>query len=229
MQVLIIGDARSTRFYDGLICDCFRPVMAPSLEHAVRERLTEGIGAIILEFGTNTSNAADHIRRLRDRGIDHPMLILSDHARWQERVDCLDAGADDYLLKPVRPEEIAARLRAIIRRGAGSARAQLTIGRVSLDLKHRSAYLANHPLALTRHEFRLLQALAMRPGQILQSSELREILYQTGSDRSLNAVEVQIARLRRKIGRDCIRTVRGLGYRLDPDACAIDAAVAKSA
>ncbi len=156
-------------------------------------------------------------------------MILSPIGNWRDKVDCLNCGADDFLFKPIRGEEVTARLRAVIRRFAGRSTDRMRAGDIELDLKARSAWIGGDPLDLTRNEFRLLRLFVMRSERFLSGEELLGQLYARKQDRSTNSVEVQIARLRRKIGKGRIQTLRGVGYRLVPhcedDDTAPDSAV----
>lgn len=172
--------------------------------------------AAVLDMGASLQPVSDIVRRLRERGLDQPLVVVSGNGNWRDRVESLDAGADDYLVKPIRAEEVAARLRAVIRRAIGPGGERIRAGLFEVDIKARSAWLAGEPLDLTRDEFRLLRLFAMNPGRIHSNEAIRLALYPDGDARSGNAVEVRIARLRRKIGHDRVRTVRGLGYRLVP-------------
>ncbi|MGE3691854.1 MAG: winged helix-turn-helix domain-containing protein [Novosphingobium sp.] len=184
-----------------------------SAEQALRSGLAERTIAFLINLGLSGQAGTRHVRPLRDAGLNQPLIVLSSQCHWRERVECLDAGADDYLTKPVRAEEVAARLRAIIRRTTGKPSDCIVSGNIELDIKARTARLGGLPLDLTRNEFRLLRLFLLQSDRILSHRELHDRLYAEPSGRSLNAVEVNIARLRRKIGKDAIRTVRGIGYR----------------
>jgi len=183
-------------------------------DRCARERRTfDGSRAVVLDLGTGTGPAADHVRLIRRAGLEQPCLVLSAHDDWRDKIECLDAGADDYVVKPVRSEEVAARLRAMIRRASGNATDRFESGDLVLDLRVRCAWLADRCLDLTRNEFRLLRMFLLEPGKVMTHQEIHRQLYPDRADCSTNAIEVQIARLRRKIGRTRIRTIRGLGYR----------------
>ena len=144
------------------------------------------------------------------------MLLLTARTGWRDRVDGLDAGADDYLIKPFHLEELLARVRALIRRSAGLSSALLTVGSVSLDTRSGQVTVADQPVTLTAQEFRLLSYFLHHPGQVLSRVELSEHIYGYNGDRDSNTIEVFVRRLRAKLGLDLIETVRGLGYRLKP-------------
>lgn len=223
MQVLLIqGSRNSVSWLDAALQESdFQIFALPTVEHALRTSDSSAVHAIILELGDSAEAETRAIRNLRSGEYNQPLIVLSEWANWRERVDCLDAGADDYIVKPVRSEEVAARLRAIIRRSAGVASDCLTAGEISLDLKGRVATLRGQNLSLSRNEFRLLQALMLKGGKPLSHAEIHELLYAREPERTLNAIEVHVARLRRKIGREHIVTVRGIGYGMACNANAL--------
>lgn len=193
----------------------FVPRRASSTQHALSSGLASQAVAMIIDMGPAGLPGCELIRPLRAAGHNQPLMLLSPHGGWRDKVDCLDAGADDYLIKPVRAEEVAARLRVILRRCAGSAEDCVRAGALELNLKARTASVGGQPLDLTRNEYRLLRILMLQANQIIPPEQIREQLYPGMAARSLNAVEVHVARLRRKVGEDHIRTVRGVGYMLD--------------
>lgn len=152
------------------------------------------------------------LRALRDRGDDTPVIILTARDEQPERVGGLDAGADDYLVKPFDLDELAARIRAVARRHAGAARSRLSCGPVDLDPVTRQVSLHGRPVTLSAREFAVLEALMRRPGAMLSRSQLEDRLYGWGDAIESNAVSVYVHQLRRKLGAGFIVTVRGLGY-----------------
>ena len=172
--------------------------------------------ATIIDADAGGINAWQAVRRARNAGIDAPILVISGREDWRVKVDCLNAGADDFLVKPVRSEEISARLRAVIRRSAGRCGDRINYGPLAIDLRERVAWLDEQLLDLTRNEFRLVSRMMMWPERVHLSGDILALIRQSeaGVTGSTNAVEVLVTRLRRKIGRDTIRTVRGVGYRL---------------
>ena len=156
----------------------------------------------------------DWVRTLRRRGVTTPILMLTARDRLADRIDGLDAGADDYLVKPFAPEEMSARLRAVCRRSAGSASEVLRIGAVEIELSGRIARLDGQRVELTAREWAVLEALALRAGRIVSKNDLDTLVLGTDSEVVSNALEVHVSALRRKLGRSLIETVRGLGYRL---------------
>jgi DNA-binding response OmpR family regulator len=149
----------------------------------------------------------------RASGVDHPVLILTSRASWTEKVEGLNAGADDYLAKPFEALEVAARLHALIRRSGG--RADPVLRRADIELRPAEGLVAvaGRPIELTRQELRILSYLMQRPGRIVSEEDIAEHVYALDNERQSNSVQVYISRLRRKLGRDTIKTVRGLGYR----------------
>jgi two-component system OmpR family response regulator len=218
MQLLLIEDGHNPA--DWLAEQLGETGFAVSRIGFSREALAdspiENVQAIVIDLGQSGIDGRVCVRHLREAGFDQPLLILSPLSNWREKVDCLNAGADEFLVKPVRGEEVIARLHAIIRRFAGCSTDRMKAGDAELDLKARRAWIAGEPLDLTRNEFRLLRLFIMRPERFLSSEELLDQLYARKQDRGTNSVEVQIARLRRKIGKDRIQTMRGVGYRLIP-------------
>ena len=175
---------------------------------------TEQYDAIVLDLGLPKIDGLTLLRRWREAGIFAPVLILTARGSWHEKVQGIDGGADDYVAKPFRMEEILARLRALIRRSSGIAHAELRCGALTLDARTTRVSVGGAPVKLTSHEFRVLSYLMHHRGQVVSRSELTEHIYAQDSDRDSNTVEVFIARLRRKVGASFIETVRGLGYRM---------------
>jgi len=173
---------------------------------------TEDYDAIVLDLGLPRLDGLSVLKRLRAAGVATPVLILTAREGWREKVEGIDAGADDYLTKPFRMEELLARLRAITRRAAGQASALLKAGRLELDTRARSATVDGKALALSVMEYRLLSYLLLHRGRTLSQGELLEHIHGGDSDRDINAVEALVARLRRKIGLPLIETRRGHGY-----------------
>lgn len=176
--------------------------------------LTEQYDAVLLDLGLPRIDGMSLLRRWREAGLFTPILILTARGSWHEKVQGIDAGADDYVAKPFRIEEVLARIRALIRRATGNPQAELRCGPLALDARTARVSLEGTPVKLTSHEFRVLCYLMHRSGQVVSRSELTEHIYASGADRDSNTIEVFVARLRRKLGASFIETVRGLGYRL---------------
>jgi two-component system OmpR family response regulator len=177
---------------------------------------TEHYDAVVLDLGLPKVDGLTVLRRWREAGLAVPVLVLTARASWHEKVQGIDGGADDYLAKPFRMEEVLARLRALIRRATGHAQPQLQCGPVALDPRLATVTVDGVPVKLTSHEFRVLSYLMHHQGRVVSQSELTEHIYSQNFDRESNTVEVFIARLRRKLGATFIETVRGLGYRIVP-------------
>ncbi|MEE7440840.1 MULTISPECIES: response regulator transcription factor [Methylobacterium] len=173
---------------------------------------TEPYDAMVLDLGLPRLDGLGVLRRLRAADIALPVLILTARDGWRERVEGIDAGADDYLAKPFRMEELVARLRAILRRTAGHAAPVLRAGTVELDTRTRAVSVDGRPTELTALEYRLLAFLLHRPGQVVPAGELLDHLHGVGTEREANALEALLTRLRRKIGPGVIETRRGQGY-----------------
>lgn len=175
---------------------------------------TEQYDAVVLDLGLPKIDGLTLLRRWRDGGLAFPVVVLTARGSWHEKVQGIDSGADDYLSKPFRMEELLARLRALIRRASGQITSELRCGTVALDTRLAKVTLDGAPVKLTSHELRVLSYLMHHRGRIVSQSELTEHIYAQDFDRDSNTVEVFIARLRRKLGASFIETVRGLGYRI---------------
>jgi two-component system, OmpR family, response regulator len=169
--------------------------------------------AMVVDLGLPGMTGIDLIRRWRQMGYQTPILVLSARGTWQEKVEGLNAGADDYVVKPVRGEELLARINALIRRAAGQTNARLSAGEISMDPSARMVWRKGELVQLTQIEYRLLHLFLLRAGHILAQAEILEHLYPMADERDLNTIEVHVGRLRRKVGKPAIVTVRGLGYR----------------
>jgi two-component system OmpR family response regulator len=178
---------------------------------------TEAFDAVILDLGLPLMDGVTVLKRWRAAGRDMPVLILTARGGWHDKVEGIDAGADDYLAKPFQMEELLARLRALIRRHRGHASALLSAGPVMLDTRGARASVDGMPLQLTALEYRLLAYLMHNRGRVVPRLELIEHIYEQDFERESNTIEVLIGRLRRKLGVEVIKTRRGLGYSLDAD------------
>jgi two-component system OmpR family response regulator len=175
---------------------------------------TERYDAVLLDLGLPRIDGLTILRRWREAGLGVPVLILTARGSWSEKVQGIDGGADDYVAKPFRMEEVLARLRALIRRASGQMSPELRAGAVALDARNARVTLDGAPVRLTSHEYRVLSYLMHQRGRVVSQTELTEHIYAQGFDRDSNTVEVFVARLRRKLGASFIETVRGLGYRI---------------
>ncbi|ETR75634.1 transcriptional regulator [Afipia sp. P52-10] len=173
---------------------------------------TEDYDAIVLDLGLPRLDGLSVLKRLRGAGIATPILILTARDGWREKVEGIDAGADDYLTKPFQMEELVARLRAITRRAAGQASSVIRSGPLELDTRARAATVDGRALSLSTMEYRLLSYLLLHRGRTMSQGELLEHIHAGDTDRDINAIEALVARLRRKLGFPLIETRRGHGY-----------------
>jgi two-component system OmpR family response regulator len=175
---------------------------------------TEQYDVAVLDIGLPRRDGISVLREWRSEGRTLPVLILTARDGWSEKVEGFKAGADDYLTKPFRVEEVIMRLRALVRRAAGHASARIVCGRLAFDAQLGTFELDGLPLRLTAFEWRVLSVLMLRKEILVPRAELIERVYEGDADVDSNSVEVIIGRLRRKIGAEMIETVRGRGYRL---------------
>jgi two-component system, OmpR family, response regulator len=175
----------------------------------------EPCDVMLVDWQLPDGSGLDWIRVQRAHGDTTPMLMLTARDLLSDRICGLDSGADDYLVKPFAPEELAARVRAVGRRGSGSAGQRLRAGGVQIDLTARVAYVQARRVELTAREWAVLEALALRAGRIVTKADLEKLVMGFDAELASNALEVHVSNLRRKLGPALIETVRGLGYRLD--------------
>lgn len=173
---------------------------------------TELYSAAILDIGLPKLDGLSVLRNWRSEGIDFPVLLLSAKSSWNERVEGIDAGADDYLVKPFQIEELVARMRALLRRNSRQKSTTLTFGDLRLDLRQLRISRAGRPVKVTPLEFRLLSFLMHHRGEVIAQHVLAENIYFRDQEPDSNAIEVLVGRLRRKIGANVIKTQRGFGY-----------------
>jgi len=175
---------------------------------------TEEFDAVILDLGLPDISGVEVLKRWRKSERAMPVLILTARDSWTDKVDGLNAGADDYITKPFHVPEVAARLRALIRRAAGKATPTLSFAEIELSPSSGTVTLKGEPVDITANEFRLLNYFMHRQGRVIPQSELLDHLYSLEEERDPNTIEVYVGRLRKKLGRDIIKTLRGLGYRM---------------
>ncbi len=175
---------------------------------------TEDYAAVVLDLGLPKLDGLSVLKRWRSAQRDFPVLIVSARSDWTEKVDGIEAGADDYLGKPFQIPELVARVRALLRRAAGHASPAIEVGKLVLDTSRMSATYAGRPVRLSQLEFRFLHYLAHHAGCPISAGELAEHLYGASDTNDSNAIEALVVRLRRKIGPDVIETRRGFGYAL---------------
>ena len=177
---------------------------------------SERFDAVLLDLGLPQRSGVQVLQSLRARGDATPVIVLTARDALADKVGSLDAGADDYLVKPFELDELLARLRAVGRRHAGRAQTALQVADLRLDPATREVSRGGRPVLLSAREFALLQALLERPGAILSRAQLEDRLYGWGEEVESNAVSVYVHQLRRKLGDDLLHTVRGVGYYVGP-------------
>jgi two-component system OmpR family response regulator len=178
---------------------------------------TEPYDAIVLDIGLPQMDGLSVLEEWRRAGKTTPVLLLTARDRWSDKVQGIDAGADDYVAKPFHMEEVLARIRALVRRAAGLASNEIVAGSVRLDSRSGKVTVDGHSVKLTSHELRLLSYLMHHKGKVISRTELTEHLYDQDFDRDSNTIEVFVGRLRKKLPENCIETVRGLGYQIAED------------
>lgn len=175
------------------------------------------IDLAIIDLGLPKLDGVEVIKQLREEGYSYPILILTARSRWQEKVEGLEAGADDYLTKPFHPQELAARIKVLLRRSVGLADSTLSCGPIKIDTSSKQVFVDDEPLTITAYEYRLLSYLMMHTGKVLSKRELVDHIYEEDDDRDSNTIEVFIRRLRKKLDPqetlNPIETQRGRGYR----------------
>jgi two-component system response regulator PhoP len=175
----------------------------------------------IVDLGLPGRSGLEVIRAWRDAGKSFPVLVLTARDRWQQKVEALQSGADDYVTKPFQFEEVLARVQALLRRSGGWSQSLQRCGEIELDTRSQQVTVAGAPVELTAFEYRLLEYLMLRAGQVVSKTELTEKLYEQDFERDSNVIEVFVGRLRRKLDpdgtRQPIETLRGRGYRMARD------------
>lgn len=176
---------------------------------------TERYDAVVLDLGLPDGNGTQWLAGWRGRGIDLPVLILTARERWSDKAAGFSAGADDYVTKPFETAEILFRLRALVRRSHGHAHPVITVGDIALDTHAGQVTRSGMPVSLTAQEFRLLSHLIHAAPRIVSRTELSEHVYDGDQEPDSNVIDVQVSRLRRKLGAQAIETIRGQGYRMN--------------
>jgi two-component system, OmpR family, response regulator len=217
MRILLVEDDEdiAQRLIAGLTQAGFTVERADNGADGYSMGLDETYAAAVLDLGLPEMQGIDVLKRWRSTGRTLPVLILTARGTWAEKVDGLNAGADDYVTKPFHVPEVAARLKALIRRSSGLASAILVHRGIELDTGSNRVMLNGTPVELTASELKILTYFLHRVGRIVSQAELIEHLYALDESRESNTIEVYVSRLRRKLGADLIKTVRGLGYRMD--------------
>jgi DNA-binding response OmpR family regulator len=214
MRILLVEDdamigesVRSALKHEGFAVDWVRDGRAAQSTLA-----SERFDLVLLDLGLPQVSGLDVLRALRTQKDATPVIIVTARDDLQSRVAGLDAGADDYLVKPFDVEELSARMRAVIRRHTGRADPVIAVGPVTLDPSIRAVSVNGEPVILSAREYAVLEAMMLRPGAILSRAQLEDRLYGWGEEIESNAISVYVHQLRRKLGDDFIHTVRGVGY-----------------
>ena len=219
MRLLIIEDDHTLRetLAKQLLAEGFAVEEAEDGREGQYQALEYPIDLAIIDLGLPEISGTDIIRAVRDAGKTYPILILTARDRWQDKVDGLSAGADDYVVKPFHFEEVHARVSALLRRSGGWASSVLTAGPVSLDMAKQDLTVNGASVELTSFEYKIIEYLMVRAGEVISKTELTERLYDQDFERDSNVIEVFIGRLRKKLDPDNnlkpIETLRGRGYR----------------
>ncbi len=218
MKILIVEDEDKLRhqLYSQLKERQYIVEQASDGEEGVYMGLEFPLDLAIVDLGLPKINGVDVIRQWRTKGVSFPILILTARGNWQDKVEGLDAGADDYLVKPFHIEELVARVKALLRRSAGQHSSELKFGNIVIDLSEKQVRLDNQPVDLTAYEYNTLEYLALKPGKTISKTELTGHLYEQDYERDSNVIEVFVGRLRKKLDpsgtSNPIKTVRGQGY-----------------
>ena len=221
MRILVIED--ETALYDQIVNDLKKASYTVDKAYDGEEGLylaTEyPFDLMVIDLGLPKVSGMDVIKSLRSQGNHCPVMILTARDHWQDKVDGLSAGADDYLAKPFHTEELIARINALIRRSAGHSSPVLKLGPLTLDTLQQTLLIGDKHIEVTAYEYRLMEYLAHNPNKIVSKTELTEHLYEQDYDRDSNVIEVFVGRLRKKLDPDNsikpIETLRGRGYRLN--------------
>ncbi|HSV28923.1 MAG TPA: response regulator transcription factor [Candidatus Omnitrophota bacterium] len=218
MRVLVVEDepALALRLQQTLEAAGFAVDTAYDGEDGWHLGDTESYDAVVLDLGLPKLDGISVLKRWREAGRAMPVLILTARGRWSEKMAGFDAGADDYVTKPFEMDEVVYRLRALIRRAAGHAQPELACGPVRLDTHGGRVTVDGMAIQLTAQEFRILSYLMHHPGKVVSRTELLEHVYDRHFDSDSNVVEVLVGRIRKKLGVDVIRTLRGQGYSIQP-------------
>jgi DNA-binding response OmpR family regulator len=214
MRILLVEDERAIAqdIAEALQSAGYVVEIVTDGEEAWFQASTEEFGAIILDLSIPKLDGLLVVRRLRAEGNSVPILVLTARAAWLQRVEGIDAGADDYLTKPFHTEELIARLGALLRRIGGNTTPLIEVGGIRIDTRRLRVLLDTHPIDLSPLEFRLLRYLAHHKGRVVSQGELAENVYGGEREPDSNTIEALVARLRRKLGADVIATRRGHGY-----------------
>lgn len=219
MRVLVVEDdkALQDQLRNTLAKKGYAVDVANNGEEAIYFATEYPIDVAVIDLGLPDISGLDVIKRLRAKQVNVPILILTARSRWEEKVEGLEAGADDYLVKPFHTEELLARLNALIRRSAGLASATLVCGPIQLDTNAQQLKVDGVAIELTAFEYKMLEYMMLHSGRVISKAEITEHIYDQDFDRDSNVIEVFIGRLRKKLDPNAhykpIETLRGRGYR----------------
>ena len=219
MRLLVIEDDEALResLCKQLVDAGFGIEQAADGREGLYYALEYPVDLAIVDLGLPQMSGIDVIREVRDKGKTYPILILTARDRWQDKVDGLDAGADDYVVKPFHFEEVSARVNALLRRSGGWASSVLSAGPITLDTSRQELKVDDSEIELTSYEYKIIEHLMMRAGEVISKTELTDRLYDQDFERDSNVIEVFIGRLRKKLDPQNtlkpIETLRGRGYR----------------
>ena len=216
MRILLIEDdpGLGGAVRDQIAAEGHLPDLAPTLAYARDLTATMAYDLILLDLGLPDGRGLDFLRSLRKKGSATPVIILTAHDRITERIEGLNAGADDYMVKPFDLAELSARIGAVARRYAGNPNPLIRLGDLEIDLPSHAIRSPDGQIDLSQREWIIFEALLQRPGAILSKSQIEDQLYSFDAEVESNTIEVYVSRLRKKLGRDVVQTIRGLGYRL---------------
>ena len=216
MRILLIEDdpGLGNAVRDQIAAEGHMPDLAPTLSYARDLLATMPYDLILLDLGLPDGRGIDFLKALRAKGSVTPVMILTAHDRITERIEGLNAGADDYMIKPFDLAELSARIAAVARRYAGNPNPLITLGALKIDLAAHAIHGPKDQIDLSQREWIIFEALLQRPGQIVSKSQIEDQIYAFDSEVESNTIEVYVSRLRKKLGKDVVQTLRGMGYRL---------------
>jgi two-component system OmpR family response regulator len=216
MRILLIEDdpGLGNAVRDQIAAEGHMPDLAPTLSFARDLLATMPYDLILLDLGLPDGRGIDFLKALRAKGSVTPVMILTAHDRITERIEGLNAGADDYMVKPFDLAELSARIAAVARRYAGNPNPLITLGALKIDLAAHAIHGPKGQIDLSQREWIIFEALLQRPGQIVSKSQIEDQIYAFDSEVESNTIEVYVSRLRKKLGKDVVQTLRGMGYRL---------------
>lgn len=216
MRILLIEDdpGLGSAVRDQIAAEGHLPDLAATLAYARELLSTISYDLILLDLGLPDGRGLDFLKALRAKGSVTPVMILTAHDRITERIEGLNAGADDYIVKPFDLAELSARIAAVARRYSGNPNPLITLGPLEIDLSAHAIHGPEGQIDLSQREWIIFEVLLQRPGQIVSKSQIEDQLYSFDAEVESNTIEVYVSRLRKKLGKEVVQTIRGLGYRL---------------